>query len=261
MGGNFGFQGGGGGVTPPTDFTNPTTGFLPVKEGANFYDSPLSAIPPPSGYVGYTGVQTQVGLLVTPPSGVDQSNIAPYLPYYGLGVQNTPFAGYKSAIGDYINQQYLTFGLYDNPSVGSSFVRLNNNQGSHLYMDFASQIYYFGFQYNAYPNPIIGLQINGGTGTFSLNAGSSPFNPPLQYNAPSGLMVMRDSFSPSIIGYNNGDAYVQSFGTIVFSSNFPIQFTNANMFLNGGGTFTIAPKALKIIDESGNPYFLPLYTI
>lgn len=242
------------------DTTNPTQQYVPLNYGNGFADSVLEVQQPPAGYFGWSGLSTKIGSLISLPPGVDQSNVASILDGYGLSINKHPFMGESVILGDYQNQSSLTFRMMSSPITGS-YAEISNSQGPYFYLDAIQQQYIFGHKPVFFPSPINGVQFEGAQARFTLNAGSSPYNPPFEYNASAGLFVMRDSFSPSFIGYNAGDAYVQSWGTIVMSSNLPIQFTNSNMFLNGGGTFNITGKALKIIDETGNTFFLPLYTI
>jgi hypothetical protein len=86
---------------PPA--TNPTVNYLPTNWLGEFADSPIGLGIAPAGYFGWGTLRTRVGGLISPPVGVDQTNIAPFLPQYGLSIINTSFTGAKTVIGDYAN--------------------------------------------------------------------------------------------------------------------------------------------------------------
>jgi len=239
---------------------NPTDNFVPFNDGGIPVDSPFSIVDPPAGYFGWSGFQTKLGTMIVPPSGYDQTNIASQLDNYGINASKTSFES-LTVIGDYVQNGGLNFGLVDSVLNGS-YALLNNMQGNHLYMDFSQQIYYFGYQYGYYPYPVYGLQIDGAHGTFSMNAGSNPYDPPFQYEGASGTIKMVDQFGGGWMGFNGGNAFINvPNGYAIIDSPNPINFSNAGMFATGVGTFTITDKALAIIDNNFNTYYLPLYTI
>lgn len=86
---------------PPA--TNPTVNYIPTNWLGEFADSPIGLGIAPAGYIGWGTLRTRVGGLISPPVGVDQTNIAPFLPQYGLSIINTSFTGAKTVIGDYAN--------------------------------------------------------------------------------------------------------------------------------------------------------------
>lgn len=236
---------------------NPTDFFVPFNYNGQPADSAISVQEAPAGYFGYTEFKTQIGSLISLPGGTDQTNVSQILDYYGIRAVNSSVTGSFTVLGDYNAQSTLNLGLF-----GNDRAFINDSQGDHLYMEFPNHIYYFGYQYGSYPNPLYGIQFDGMNGTFSMNSGSNPYNPPFQFEGASGTIKMVDTFGGGWMGFNGGNAFINlPYGYTIIDSPNPINFSNAGMFATGVTTFTITDKALKIIDNAFNTYYLPLYTI
>lgn len=238
---------------------NPTNRYVPFNYNGVPGDSILSMNDPNVGYFGWSGFKTQIGQFLAPPIGVDQSNIAPYLDSYGISASKSPSVS-TVTLGDYYQNGGLNFGLVENVMTGS-YLYANNADGNHLYMDFGQQIYYFGYQYGIYPYPLYGLQIEGNNGTFSINAGANAYSPAIEYNSASNIMLMRSGYNDQF-GYNGNNFEINnSLGAVIINTSQHIKMANANMFATGVATFTMTSKALKIVDNLNQIYYLPLYTI
>jgi hypothetical protein len=235
-----------GSALPPA--VNPTDQYVPLNYGGEFADSPIGILAPPGGYFGWAGLRTQVGTTIVPPSGVDQSDIAPYLDYYGLSIQNTPFTGKQTVIGDYnggtntvltIDNSYGPFGRIYATVGGSPALELNTD----------GAIYTFG---EAFVNPPIsqvqasgGMAIYGAGGEAIIGCGiSSPTNGVFRASGAFGFVTIGTTPSRSIGAFVAGSPAMQI----------------GSALINGTPSNTATPVAwTKVRNESGTIYYSPLY--
>jgi len=235
-----------GSALPPA--VNPTDQYVPLNFGGEFADSPFSAAIASAGYYGWPVLQTQVGQIISLPPGVDQSNVAPYLDYYGLSIQNNPITGKQTVIGDYnggtntrltIDNSYGPFGRIYATVGGSPALELNS----------AESIYTFG---EAFVNaPISEVQASGGMAIYGaggeaiIGCGiSSPTNGVFRASGAFGFVTIGTTPSRSIGAFVAGSPAMQI----------------GSALINGTPSNTATPVAwTKVRNESGTIYYSPLY--
>lgn len=232
--------------------TNPTVNFIPTNWLGNFADSPIGVGIAPAGYIGWSSLRTRVGALISPPPGVDQTNIAPYLDQYGLSIVNSSFTGAKTVIGDYGN------------ITGGYPMRLNietpNSSVPRMYVDSANSI----GQFDVFEVDYIGNKIRLGS--------SYTFN---NTNIANGILA---DASIGILKLNNGiaspfDGIFSADGLTGIYRIGPTDYNGMGISMSGpglligNGNFTLSPPVdpvnavqwVTVVDIFGAMYKFPLY--
>lgn len=260
----------------PAAGMNDNSLYVPINYNGGYGDSPLYTLDPSAGYFGWPGIGTRVGEYVVPPMNVDQSNIAPYLPTYGLAIVNSQNIGTATYLGDYYqNNGGWRLMLQDFPEGSGQRLSARDSQGEHLVMDIVNHYYYFGYNQGYFPNPLYGVQIDGNNGTFSMNSGSSPYSPPFEYIASMGMIKMVDQFGGGWMGWSGGYATIDApwggfnvnVGGINLTSAYDLNLnisgsivvSSGNSYTSGVTNYTMTDKALLITDDQYNTYLIPLY--
>lgn len=235
----------------PVPQVNPTNQYMPLNVNGAFGDSPLFAVEAQSGYFGWPTLRTKVGALISTPTGVNQTNIASYLPEYGFSIFNNPVIGqqvslgsyqgagqlYFSVIGDYPISSFVENSLYLNPIVGganSAFLVKAN--GSRVQI---------GTQYNYNVSNIYnGILALEDVGSLILNAGiASPDLGVIRASAGIGRIE---------IGTNSD----RSIGIDMINASVLV---GANLHSTPPTNTTNPVRWVKVTDEAGVVYKLPLY--
>lgn len=233
---------------PPA--TNPTNQYVPYNLGTQFADSPFLITAPPVPYYGVPSFQTKVGTLVIVPPGVTNYNISQFLPNYGIKVENFDVTGVRTKLGSYdgggmnfsINgtgNGSLSNSLYVTPYVvGQNSPFLVKGDGS---------LVQIGQQPNFNNTNIINGIIFNRTGSFfKLNCGiASPNDGIISANGSTGLVMMGTNGAGYSLGVNFYNNTIHA-GSGLTSPNPPVDpYTPISW--------------LKVSDEYGNNYNIPLY--
>lgn len=227
---------------------NPTSGFLPLNNAGEFIDSSFKSIEPPMGYVGIMGFETKAGIFSTYPPGYDASNIASWLPSYGLYVSNNSTIR-KSAIGDY------SFTYYN----GSSFLcgdgTEQNNQVLYGYSAgynvFKANVFSSDYHFGNASNDVsiyvsqasTGIAIQEGAAIIGCGM-SSPTAGVFKAESPSGIIR---------IGTNDGE----QIGVSPYDASMIIGSSLMNTTPPANAATVV--KWANVVDGSGNSYKFPLY--
>lgn len=235
-----------GSALPPA--VNPTDQYAPINFGGELADSPFSAAVGMVGYTGWPVLQTQVGQLISLPPGVDQSNVAPYLPYYGLSIQNNPIIGVKTTLGAY-QGGFMNFSVNgaNNGSLSNSLYvsPVTPGQFSPFWVKGDGTRVQIGQQINFNSSNILnGIIVDSSLGILKLNANSA--------NPDFGMMSIDNNTGLAVIGYEAAT----SVGLNTFYGSFHV------------GSFVMDPyfsptagiaNWIKVVDQNGVQYKIPLY--
>jgi hypothetical protein len=227
---------------------NPTSQYLPVNYNGSFADSSFGILAPPGGYYGWAGIRTQVGTLLTLPTGVDQNNVAPYLESYGLSIMSTPFTGKKTAIGDYnggtntvltIDNSYGPFGRIYATVAGAPSLELNVYEGIHT----IGNAYVYAPTSQAFAGGGMAIYEAGGEAVIGCGI-SSGANGVFRASGVQGFVTIGNTPSTSI----GIDFYNQAIrlGSLILDSMPP-------------SNTTTPVKWAAVVDQNGVSYRMPLY--
>lgn len=239
-----------GSALPPA--VNPTDQYVPLNFGGELADSPFSAAIASAGYYGWPTLSTQVGQIVSLPPGVDQSNVAPYLPYYGLRVQNHPILGQQTILGSYsgAGELYLSvIGQYSmSPSVENSLYMSPTAPGINgpLLVKGDGTLVQIGQQPNFNNTNIAsGIIIDGNNGFMKINTNfGSPNNGIISVDNNTGLAIM-------------GILPQRSVGFSAFNSAFHV---GTDLMDNTPPANPTTPVTwVWVTDEANTTYRMPLY--
>lgn len=231
--------------------TNPTTNFLPSNWLGEFADSPINLSIAPAGYLGWAKLSTRIGTLLSVPTGVDQTNVAPYLPQYGLSITNNPVQGSMTTIGD-TGSGTLRLSVINNYPPNSALANSLYAQGggagfnSSFWVKGDGSLVQIGQQLSFNTTNIMnGIFADRATATLKINCGiTSPNDGIISVSGTTGLILL-NSLANGAIGLD------------IFGNNFII----------GSPITTFIPpndpvnpqKWVKVSDGEGNFYNMPLY--
>lgn len=233
---------------PPA--TNPTISFLPTNWAGEFADAPISAGIAPAGYIGWSTLRTRIAALTTPPPGVDQTNIAPYVKQYGLSVINSPLTGANTIIGDYagiFGPIAMRLNL-ETPLSGVPKAYINSGASvgltSVFYVDAYGEEIRLGQGYTYTSSSLAnGIYASSALGMIRLNGGIASPDDGI-FTAFMGI---------ARIGLTN-------------SAGIGVNYSNGSMLIGAELTNTIPPvdpvnavQWVKVVDHMGTEYKFPLY--
>lgn len=196
--------------------------------------SPFTTTPSINGYYGFGSLGTLIsGFPAEFPSigGYPTTGQASNLALYGLYIESNPFGSAYTRVGDV----FENFGAprLDLGGIGTDAFGIQGLVfGSPVFKaNVGSSVYFIGNVNEFSGANTCGFFASEFSGQFSINAGSSPSNPPIEYN--------QGALSFNVVSIQIDDSQCYNYSAVVGS---PV-------------------KNLVIIDETGTPRAIPLYDV
>lgn len=201
--------------------------------GISGLGSPFKTTPPLQGYYGFGSLGTLINSLTAPPTsdgGYPTTEEASNLAYYGIYIETNPFGSAYTRVGD-------VFGNFGAPRLDlggfgfDAYSIVGSYAGTSFFKaDPLNSVYFLGRVDENTGSNWVGFYASEFGGEFSINAGSSPSNPPIKYTQ----------------------------GDLSFNVN-SIIIGGSNCYTTGSVTTPV--KNLIIIDDTGTPRAIPIYNV